>query len=215
MIRDRRHACMTWLVVLGAPDLDGGMTTEATPPGETARSFEELLESVALDRDHMAFALLFAHFAPRLKGYLRRLGADDGLADDLVQDVMAIAWHRAHRFDPCQASVSTWLFTIARNRRIDALRRERRPELDFNDPVLIPDEEAPPEQTVSNGQEGAHLRSAIANLPVEQASLLHKAYFEDRSHSVIAAELGLPLGTVKSRIRLAVERLRGALRELR
>ena len=214
-MRDRKLSCVTWLVVLGTPDLDGGMTSEATPPDKFARSFEELLESVALERDHLAFASLFAHFAPRLKGYLRRLGADDGQAEDLMQDVMAIAWHRAHRFDRNQASVSTWLFTIARNRRIDALRRERRPEPDLNDPSWTADEEAVPEHAVSNGQEGARLRSAMADLPIEQASLLHMAYFEDKSHSVIADELGLPLGTVKSRIRLGVERLRGVLRELR
>lgn len=214
MTRKHKVFCVSWLVVLGAPDLDGGMTGEATPSGETALSFEELIEMVALERDHAAFASLFAHFAPRLKGYLRRLGADDGLAEELVQDVMAIAWHRAHRFDRKQASVSTWLFTIARNRRIDALRRERRPEPDLNDPSWANDEEAVPEKAVSDGQEGSRLRAAIADLPVEQSSLLRMAYFEDKSHSVIANELGLPLGTVKSRIRLAVERLRGTLREL-
>jgi RNA polymerase sigma-70 factor (ECF subfamily) len=168
---------------------------------------------VAQERDRVAFGALFGHFAPRLKAYLLRLGCDSASAEELVQEVMLMVWRRAETYDPQQATVATWIFTIARNKRIDNLRRQRRPEIDPEDPALVP---APPEsaeQIVEAAENGVRLRVALQELPPEQADLLRLAYYEDKPHSTISLEQGLPLGTVKSRLRLAVERLRRAFRE--
>lgn len=170
-----------------------------------------LIERIANHGDRQAFAALFRHFAPRLKAYLRRMGAAEGLAEELAQEVMLIVWRRAPQFDHRQAGASTWIFTIARNKRIDSLRRERRPEFDPDDPTLVPEPLAAADRTVELGQQEERLKHAVTALPQEQSRLLHMAYFEDKSHSHIAAELGLPLGTVKSRLRLALARLRTML----
>lgn len=175
----------------------------------------ELMAAISTHRDRHAFGQLFDHFAPRIQSYMRRLGADQAAAEDLVQDVMLTVWRRAEQFDPSRAGVSTWIFAIARNKRIDVIRRERRPAVDLEDPAMVPDPEPDADTTVNNRQESAQLRSAIAELPSEQAQLLRLAYFEDKSHSDIAAELDLPLGTVKSRIRLAMNKLRSQLAELK
>jgi RNA polymerase sigma-70 factor (ECF subfamily) len=179
----------------------------------TAGEAADLLDALASGPDRTAFARLFAHFAPRVKSYLRRLGADDALAEELVQEVMLTVWRRAQLFDRRQAGASTWIFTIARNKRIDRLRRERRPELDPDDPALVPEAETPADQQVEAGQRQARLRAAVARLPDEQARLLRLSYFEDKSHSTIADELDLPLGTVKSRLRLALSRLKTLLED--
>ena len=176
------------------------------------RDLNELVLAVAGRRSRPAFAALFGHFAPRLKSYLMRLGAEAGQAEELVQDVMLQVWHRAETFDPAQANASTWVFTIARNKRIDAIRRERRPEIDLTDPALVPEPVEPADRTLEAGQENARLNAAIGALPNEQAELLRLAYYEDKPHSTISAERGIPLGTVKSRLRLAVDRLRRLLR---
>ena len=178
-----------------------------------AATLNDLVLAVAGQRSRAAFAALFAHFAPRLKSYLMRLGAEAGQAEELVQDVMLQVWHRAETFDPAQANASTWVFTIARNKRIDAIRRERRPEIDLTDPALVPEPVEPADRTLEAGQENARLNAAIGALPNEQAELLRLAYYEDKPHSTISAERGIPLGTVKSRLRLAVDRLRRLLRE--
>jgi RNA polymerase sigma-70 factor (ECF subfamily) len=172
---------------------------------------EALLARVAGARDRAAFAALFAHFAPRVKAYLIRLGATPALAEDLAQEAMLNLWRKAHLFDSAKASAATWLFTIARNLRIDAIRREKRPEPDAQDlmPEPLADAEAGLERT---GQEG-RLRLALKTLPPDQVQVVELSFFADKPHSQIAAELGIPLGTVKSRLRLAMARLRSALGE--
>jgi RNA polymerase sigma-70 factor (ECF subfamily) len=169
--------------------------------------------AVAQRQDRAAFGLLFAHFAPRVKAYLLRQGADAASAEDLMQEIMLTVWRRAASYDPAQAAVSTWIFTIARNRRIDALRRARRPEVNADDPAFQPAPAATADQAVEAGQWQARLRAAINDLPQEQSEMLRLAYFDDQSHSDIAASLKLPLGTVKSRLRLAIGRLRAKLGE--
>ena len=172
-----------------------------------------LVEAVARDRDRAAFAELFRHFAPRVKSYLLRQGADDGTAEEVMQEALLMVWRRAETYDRRQATVSTWLFTIARNKRIDRIRREKRPEFDPTDPLLVPEPEAPPDQAHDAGQAEDRLRAALATLPPEQAELVRTAFFQDLSHRDIATARNLPLGTVKSRIRLALEKLRKALEE--
>ncbi|WP_371055651.1 sigma-70 family RNA polymerase sigma factor [Rhodosalinus sp. K401] len=157
-------------------------------------------------RDQGAFAELFGHFAPRVKAFLIRSGADAGLAEECTQEVMATLWQKAHQFDPARASVATWVFTIARNRRIDALRRQRRPEPE--DLPWGPEADPDQEEVVTLQQETDRLAEALRALPDKQRYLIERAYFGELSHTEIAAETGLPLGTIKSRIRLALERLR-------
>ena len=168
------------------------------------------VERVRDDQDRQAFAELFRHFAPRVKAFLMKSGADAALAEECAQDVMATLWHKAHLFDPARASVATWVFTIARNRKIDLLRKHRRPEPE--DLPWGPEAEPAQDDALALQQESEQLRRALAELPDAQRELIERAYFGDLSHSEIAAETGLPLGTIKSRIRLALDRLRHAMR---
>lgn len=161
-------------------------------------------------QDKAAFAELFAHFAPRVKYFLMRSGADASLAEECAQEVMATVWLKSHMFDPARASVATWIFTVARNRKIDILRKQRRPE-----PEDLPwGPQAEPEQddVLVLQQESKLLGKALKELPEAQRELIQKAYFGDLSHSEIAEATGLPLGTIKSRLRLALERLRHAMK---
>jgi RNA polymerase sigma-70 factor (ECF subfamily) len=191
----------------------GSMASDPTSPPHDA-DWADALEAVAKLQDRSAFAGLFAHFAPRVKAYMRRLGADDGRAEDVAQEVMITVWRRAGLYDQRQAAVSTWIFAIARNKRIDQLRRERRPEIDPSDPSLVQDVEPQAEQLVSRSESARHLRAALDALPAEQSQVLRKNFFEDKPHSVIAEELDLPLGTVKSRVRLAFIKLRQTMQEM-
>jgi len=170
-----------------------------------------LVVAVAQARDKAAFQALFDHFAPRVKGYLMRLGAGNSVAEDLAQEAMLAVWRKAGLFDPGKASASTWIFTIARNLRIDAIRRERRPEPDPSDPSLLPEVERSADETMDWAKAEDRMRAALAGLPREQSQLIELSFLAEMPHSLIAAELGLPLGTVKSRIRLAMARLRLAL----
>ena len=170
-----------------------------------------LMLAVRDGRDRAAFAALFRHFAPRLKSYLMKSGANATKAEDCVQDVMATVWHKAAQFDPERAAVSTWVYTIARNRMIDMLRRERRPE-----PEAMPwNEDAEPDQAdvYAAAEDSRILSAALAELPEKQRHLIQRAFYGDLSHSEIALETGLPLGTIKSRIRLALDRLRAKFTE--
>ncbi|WP_243144973.1 sigma-70 family RNA polymerase sigma factor [Litoreibacter roseus] len=162
------------------------------------------------NQDQKAFAELFGHFAPRVKSFLMKSGADAGMAEECAQEVMATLWHKAHLFDPTRASVATWVFTIARNKRIDMLRKQRRPEPD--ELTWGPEAEPDAAEVVEIQQESVRLAAALAELPEKQRDLVQKAFFGDLSHSEIAEETGLPLGTIKSRIRLALERLRHAMK---
>ncbi|MGF1454677.1 MAG: sigma-70 family RNA polymerase sigma factor [Alphaproteobacteria bacterium] len=169
------------------------------------------LEAVARERSRAAFSSIFDYFAPRLKGYLINLGSDSASAEEIVQDVMLTVWRKAEQFDRRQASASTWLFTIARNRRIDILRRERNPAFDPEDPMFVPDPEPAPDDAVLAGQRQERLHAAITVLPKEQRDLLYLAFFNGLSHRDIAKHTGIALGTVKSRLRLAFSRLKHSL----
>lgn len=198
------------LTVTGAPPSYGGrvMNVSSSKP-RAAPENEELVSLVTRvrdDRDRAAFAALFSHFAPRVKAFLMKSGAGESLAEECTQEVMASLWTKAHLFDASRANVSTWVFTIARNRKIDALRKQRRPE-----PEDLPwGPEAEPDQSdvMTLKQESEKLAGAIAALPEKQRDLIERAYFGDLTHTEIAEATGLPLGTIKSRIRLALERLR-------
>ncbi len=178
-----------------------------------AERLNDLVRAVAQKSDKRAFEELFDHFAPRVKGYLMRLGASAAVAEDLAQDVMLTLWRKAVQFDPGKASASTWVFTIARNLRIDTIRKERRPEFDPADPTLMPPNERSSDENLDWAKAEERLRQALVLLPREQAHVIELSFLADKPHSAIAGDLGLPLGTVKSRIRLAMAQLRSALGE--
>ena len=173
----------------------------------------ELAQRVATQRDRKAFVTLFDFFAPRLKAYLRRLGLDDGAAEELCQEVMVVLWNKADLFDPARSSLSTWLFRIARNRRIDLVRRARVGTLDPDDPSLQPEAPDMPDQGIDAERLRAGVTAALQALPPDQREAIRMAFFLGYTHSRIAQETGLPMGTVKSRIRLAFARLRGVLEQ--
>ena len=179
-------------------------------PGMTAET--RLLIAVRDSRDRAAFAGLFKHFGPRIKAMLLRGGLRDGTAEDVVQDVMLSVWNKATQFDPHRAEASAWIYRIARNRQIDLARRNRMPVAEMvEEPV---DTEPDAAQILALSQETRHLRAALARLGPEQTRAIEQAYLEDLPHSEIARVSGLPLGTVKSRIRLGLERLRRELKDL-
>ncbi|MEM9344714.1 MAG: sigma-70 family RNA polymerase sigma factor [Pseudomonadota bacterium] len=176
----------------------------------TTQDWVAHLRRIRDDRDQAAFAELFRHFAPRVKAFLMKGGASEPLAEECMQEAMATVWRKVDLFDPSRASVATWIFTIARNRRIDVIRKERRPEPE--DLPWGPEAEPNQEDVVSLQQESERLAQALAALPEKQRELVEQAYFGDLSHGEIAEATGLPLGTIKSRIRLALEKLRHTLK---
>jgi RNA polymerase sigma-70 factor (ECF subfamily) len=178
---------------------------------EERQHFAALAKAVAERRDHSAFSELYDYFAPRLKSWLARQRMPSSEAEELVQEVMIILWHKADLYDPARSSLSTWIFRIARNRRIDARRRLTTRIFDDTDPTLQPEAEKGADIIVESENRDALVRAALAELPADQQALLRFSFFLGQSHSEIAAETGLPLGTVKSRIRLAFGRLRKSL----
>ncbi|MEZ5731707.1 MAG: sigma-70 family RNA polymerase sigma factor [Paracoccaceae bacterium] len=163
--------------------------------------------------DRHAFSALFDHFAPRLKGMIMRSGTSGHQAEEIVQEVMLTVWRKAAMFDPHRAQVSAWIYQIARNRQIDILRKERRPEPEelIEDPGAEPDAS----QILALEQESTELKNALSRLSGEQREMIEKAYLGELSHQEISTQTGLPLGTIKSRIRLGLERLRHELKGIR
>lgn len=186
---------------------------QITRQGPDRERFADLMEAVAQRQDRVAFAELFDFFAPRVKAYVLRLGAGSALAEEVAQEVMITVWRKAPLFDRRLASVSTWIFRVARNRRIDAARRLKTADLDPNEPLLTPDAPIGPDEALSAAERETQVRAAMADLPPEQLELLRQAFYEGLSHREIADRTGLPLGTVKSRIRLAFQRMRARLED--
>ena len=180
-------------------------------PATPAQDFEALIVRIAAGADRAAFAELFQHFGPRVKSYGLRLGATGPAAEELAQETLLTVWRKAGKFDPARASAATWIFTIARNLRIDALRRER--------PPPPPEDDADPsplaDALLSGAEQDGRVRQALGALSPEQLQVIQLSFFSDAPHSAIAESLGLPLGTVKSRLRLAMMRLRTLLEDLR
>lgn len=172
----------------------------------------DLIEAIATRQDRVAFARLFNHFAPRVKAFIMRGGADAEAAQEVAQEALIMVWRKAASFDRTRASATTWLYTIARNKRIDLLRRNNRPAIDAEDwlTVFAPEDEDA-DKSVLAGQTYTRVKELLSGLSADQLVVIEKAFFEDKTHTAIAEELKLPLGTVKSRIRLALGRLRDAL----
>lgn len=176
-------------------------------PSQDAFAHDRLIEAVALRRDREAFAQLFTYFAPRLKAWLVKSGATSAAAEDFAQDAMLTVWRKADLFDARKARAATWIFTIARNRRLDMLRRDARP-LPTPQIELTGDDVLRPDDILSTSQDVERMRDALSRLKPDQVEVLRLAFFMDSPHSEIARQLDLPLGTVKSRIRNAMIKLR-------
>lgn len=186
-----------------------------TPLDQTPESLRELLQTVAESQDKSAFSQLFAFFAPRLKSFYLRGGAGDAAAEEMVQETMLLVWRKASLYDAAIAGASTWIFAIARNQRIDRIRRERR-FTQLEDHMLDGEEAEGPkgDETVYASQSESRLHEAIQDLPPQQVEVLQMSFFENKSHSEIAEMLKLPVGTVKSRLRLAFGKLRTSLEDI-
>lgn len=177
-----------------------------------ADPWTDKLTAVADQRDRGAFAELFHHFAPQIKAYGLSTSNAQGLqqfAEELTQEVMIKVWQRAHQFDRAKAGASTWIFSIARNARIDLLRRQARHRGDLDaDDVWLEAEYGEPIGEFQRKRAERLVHAGLRELPTEQSQVIGKVYLEGKSHSEVAEELDLPLGTVKSRVRLALQKLK-------
>ncbi len=177
------------------------------PPPELA----DWLAAVALRQDREAFVKLFGWFAPRVKRYMQRQGADPAFAEDLAQETLVQVWRKAGQYDRAKAAPSAWVFTVARNLRIDRLRRQRVFEVELTDETDAEDENRDGHQRALDRLDAGRLAALVAALPSEQAQVIRLGYFEGLSHGDMCKALDLPLGTIKSRLRLALTKLRGAM----
>lgn len=183
-------------------------TARSSP--RVADPIDLLLLQIRDARSRDAFVELFRGMGPRVKAYLVRGGLDLTAAEEVTQEVFLKVWRQAGRFDAERGSAAGWIFTIARNARIDRQRKQRLPRWDRDDPTLVSEEPGPLELAVSRRSD-ERVRTALGTLPDEQLHVVRAAYFEHRTMREIATDQEVPLGTVKSRMRLALERLRAAL----
>jgi RNA polymerase sigma-70 factor (ECF subfamily) len=187
---------------------------DGRPLGRRDDPWAAHIAAIAARQDRAPFAELFGYFAPRVKAYLRKQGASDSQAEEIAQETMLSVWRKAELYDAAAASAATWIFTIARNLRIDAGRRERRggairvsdveAEFEVDDAPLA-------DAQLTAAQSEARVRAALTSLSSDQLDVIRLSFFEDRAHGEIARTLQIPLGTVKSRLRLAMNRLRELL----
>lgn len=173
---------------------------------------ERLIVLVARERDREAFGALFRLFAPKVRSFALRRGVNGAQAEEVVQEVMLAVWRRAETFDPTRANAATWIYAIARNRMLDDLRRAGLPLVGDGEIDEEPGEEPGHEHRLDGLRAAERLRRALETLPAEQSEVIRIAYYEGVSQRDLADRLGVPLGTVKSRTRLALDRLRSAMK---
>jgi RNA polymerase sigma-70 factor, ECF subfamily len=192
--------------------------TSAIPssmPGDPEAEIRDLMNRVALGRDREAFESLFLYFGPRVKGLMIKSGATPDLAEDIAQEALITVWRKAPLYSPEKGKVATWVFTIARNLRIDRLRRQSsRPYEDIED-LDLPSQDADGEEAVLGRQRDERVALALGELQPDQRRVIELSFVEDMPQSEIAKKLNLPLGTVKSRMRLAYGKLRERLEDLK
>jgi len=189
------------------------MTDEA--PEDLAQQMAACIALVANDRDREAFMRIYSHFAPRVKSFLVGRGLNQATADDVLQEAMLAVWEKAHSYSPEKAALSTWIFTIARYKYIDRLRKDGRQKTESDEPDLRPSDSLETDGEVLQKQRQDAVQQAIAQLPEDQQSVIFLSFIKGLAHSEIAEQLGLPLGTVKSRIRRSFEQLREHLGEVK
>lgn len=183
----------------------GVMKNSEFPPTD----YNAVLQNLGRHSKQSDFVVLFDYFAPRIKSFLMKGNMSEDQAEELAQETMLSVWYKAHTYDINKAAASTWIFTIARNKKIDLLRKGKHYTVDSDDPLYaIEDPEASATDTMIRNQSDEIVKQAMDALPEAQAAMIRKSFYEDKSHSVIAEEENIPLGTVKSRIRLAIERLK-------
>ena len=166
------------------------------------------IELIGKNQDKLAFNSVFRYFAPRLKSFLVKAGSTDSQAEEVIQEVMIAIWTKSSTYDSSKSSVSTWIYTIARNKRIDKIRKEKRHYLSESDEGLEIPVDSTQEKEIFSAQVSNSLKKYMSNLPEEQSKLLKLSYFYNKTHADISTELKIPLGTVKSRIRLALTKMR-------
>lgn len=196
-----------------SPPVPNAESQGMTPSNDDLSETTVWMIAVRDNRDRAAFSALFDHFAPRLKGFVMRSGVPAHRAEEIVQDVMLTIWRKAATFDPHRAQVSAWIYQIARNRQIDVARKENRPvpEELKEDPGTEPDAS----QIMALEEETSKLKIALNRLKPEQREIIEQAYLGELTHQQISNQTGLPLGTIKSRIRLGLTRLRHELKDLK
>jgi RNA polymerase sigma-70 factor (ECF subfamily) len=188
---------------------------QASTGADNNKDFAPLIARISEQRDREAFVEVFRYFAPRVKSFLINRGRNQQSAEDVLQEVMIAVWEKAYLYNSEKASVSTWLFTIARYKHIDRIRRDGRHKTESDEPDLRPSEEPEADAEVLQSQRAEAVRKVVATLPQDQQTVIAMSFNQGLSHSEIAEQLGLPLGTVKSRIRRAFQRMREELGELK
>ena len=183
-------------------------------PVKTEPDAARLIAAIADRQDRASFAALFDYYAPRIKTVLMRGGVPADTAEDLAQEALLTVWRKASYFDPARASVSAWIFTIARNQRIDGLRRDQRARLHALYGLIEPEEPERPDAALASDERDRKVRAALTLLPDDQVRVVRLSFFEGLPHADIARALSIPLGTVKSRLRLAADKLRDHLGDL-
>ena len=174
----------------------------------TENDLGNYLRDIGENQDRIAFSNIFKHFAPRLKSFFVKLGCSEVQAEEIIQEVMIAVWTKSSTYDKSKSSVSTWIYTIAKNKRIDKIRKETKHNTVESDESLeIPVSSVQEEQLLSS-EVTKKIHHSLQFLPKEQAELLKLSYFYEKTHSDIAKDLSLPLGTVKSRIRLALSKMK-------
>ena len=190
--------------------------TSQWPKGLSTRVLmSNLLTKIAEERSNDAFQKLYSEYAPRVKTYMMQQGADPALAEELAQETLLTVWRKASQYSPDRGTAAAWIFTIARNLRIDRLRKDVRwQSLPDEQAEAIPSEAAGQDEMVLIDQRRVRVQAALADLPPDQRTVVTLAYIEGLSHSEIAEKLSTPIGTIKSRMRLAYQKVRDALEDL-
>jgi RNA polymerase sigma-70 factor (ECF subfamily) len=184
-----------------------------TTEGVLAMEAADWLKLVAERRDRDAFERLYGFFAPRIKRYMMRQGADEASADDLAQEAMVQVWRKAHHYDPQKAAATTWVFRVARNLQIDRLRKHKLHEVELSVEAEHDEGGIGSHECFEKRPDADRLRALVTALPEEQMDVVRLAFFEGLSHSEVSLQLSVPIGTVKSRLRLAFSKLRAGMGE--
>lgn len=184
---------------------------EHLPARTSTQQMAEWMERVALKQDRQAFERLYWELVPRLKSYMKKHGADPAEADDLAQETMVQVWRKASLYDPSRATATAWIYRIARNLQIDKVRRRKLHEVELTAEIDRADESLEGHERALLRLDAARLRNLVEALPEDQLDVVRLAFFEGMSHSEIVEHLSIPLGTVKSRLRLAFGKLRTAM----